>query len=47
MFSPTQKELLLPYGSTTAADSGQLDREFIIITGEQQAGKSFTLESGN
>ena len=43
MFSPTQKELLLPYGSTTAADSGQ----FIIITGEQQAGKSFTLESGN
>ena len=39
-FSPTQKRLLLPYGS----DSGT---EFTLITGEEESGKSFTLEMGS
>ena len=40
MISPIQKELLLPYGSTDAT-------KFAIITGEEQSGKSFTLELGS
>ena len=38
--SPTQKQLLLPYGSTTATD-------LTLITGEEESGKSFTLELGS
>ena len=38
--SPTQKQLLLPYGSTTATD-------LTIITGDEKSGKSFTLELGS